>query len=690
MAEPRTSEPCLSLTFSRAAKVAVCLLALVTVFALAGCRDTDALKDIIYDQNASIIDYDNPSKYYINDSTSEQESNQVSSLEVSDEEPESDQIQNLVIYSSNPNTEGYTAKHSAFGDPADFTGIEASDPVFFFLSDSVDAFDHAVTPTPEEDPEQVQDEEEPDEQTQNEGDNQSEESPATTSSGSGDEGGGTSPAPTPDDNGGTTGEPENPTEYEDGTDGFTSTEGVGADKNFTLAFDISDRDADPPQVDSIAAFGDYALIVQMVGGSGALAATDANTLAALQDAGVDTTAQTAWSGSGEDPSTLVNVKAIVASGAKVIVVEDPAAYVRQISQERLDYLEENGVSWVSLRDMFSSANIKANVEAVGTMLQDSSAAAYGSQAAERASYYATFHDRVVSGANGGLASDSVNGAKALQADNDADGVGYSSNAATYTVLIDQWDAGATYASSGLVFDAGTAYASAGYGTTPVSYYIQAGGSINNAAARTTQNSSGEIPVLQFSQTESWDSSMWMGVSVANVLYGVKSLLDSGVDMASTTTLGKGLGSDAMPKIITTSSDVKNAIVSSSASTTSLYHAYPYVGNDVTYGALGVSYETSYGATSLWSCIGSLATSGTVGDPNPIYGSGAIDADDVLVNPSGYFCDWTEGTVESFLEAGWVAAYVSGTYSASQWQQDVADFYSWAWGISVNMSTITNQ
>ena len=665
-----------------AVQLALCTCLAVLLATAAGCRDTDALKEILYDQNASLTDYDNPLKFYINDSSADEESDAVSSLEVSDEDPETDQIQNLVIYSSEPNSEGFTAKRSVFSPFFDFSGIEASESVFFYQSDSVDALDHEVTPTPEEESEEAETEPE-----------ESQSSSSESSEGAtGTDAGSSIADPEASDDGGTTGNEDNPIEYTDGTDGFTSTEGVGEYKSFTLAFDISNPDADIPQVESIAAFGQYALIVQMIGGSGALAATDATTLSLLNEYGVDTTAVSAWSDDSGDASSLINVRAIVESGAQVIVVEDPKAYTAQLSYERFNYLEENGIQWISLRDLSTSVNIKANVEVVGEMLQGSSVAAYGETAQERAQYYIDFHDRVVSSANNGLAYDTVNGALALQNENASDGLGYSSNTATYTVLVDAWDAGAYYSSGGLTFDAGVAYASAGYSTTPVSYYMQAGGTINNAAALKTASSSGEVPVLQFSGTEFWNANMWWNTSLSNILYGVESLLDSGVGRENTgsTLLGQGLGSDAMPKLIVTSSSIKDAILASSASETSLYHAYPYTGTDMIYGALGITYTTEYGSTSLWSCIGSNATSSTVGDPNPLYPNGSIDADDILVNPSGYFCDWTEGTVESFLEAGWIGAYVNGSYSQSQWEQDVKDFYSWAWGIAVEMNTITNR
>ncbi len=667
-----------------AAKLLLCLVMVVGVVAITGCRDTDALKEIIYDQNSDLIDYDNLNKYYINDSEAEEESDKVSSLEVSDEEPESDIVQNLIVYSSTPNTEGFTTKKSLFNPFPDFTGIEASESVFFYLSDSVDAFNHAVTPQPDEpEPEQPDEEEQTQEEnTQTVPTEDQATTPTNDGTGAGTDAGGANPSPTPDTNGGGAGEPENPVEEPSTSGGFTSSEGVGDFKNPTIAFNIGDRDADVPQIDCVAAFGDYATLVQMIGGQGALAASDAATISAMQSAGVACTAVAAWTDASGDPASM-DVEAIVNSGARAILVSDPGAYTTQLSTEKYNYLEANGIQWVTLRTMITSTNIKANVEVVGEMLQGSAVAAYGATANSRASEYISRHNAAISQANNGLAADTVNGNRVLQYQGDADGLAYSSNAATYTVLIDYWDPIAT-CNPGFSFDSGAAYASAGCATTPVSYYIQAGGSINNAAALSTEVSAGEIPVLQFSKTESWGATMWTTTSLPNILYSttITSLLDSGVDRAATTQLGQGLGSDAMPKIIVTSTEIKNALVASSVSATSLYHPYSYVGDDLVYGSIGVE-------PGLWSCIGSYATSGNVGDPNAVY-AGGIDADDVVVNPSGLFCDWTQGTVESFLEAGWVAAYINGTYDQAQWQSDVQDFYSWAWGVTVNMSSITNR
>ncbi len=686
--------------------ICACLLVVI-----AGCRDSDALKEIIHDQSASVIDYDDISKIWINDSSSDEDSDQVSSLEISDEDPDSDQIQNLIIYSVESNTEDFTAKQSIFAAYPDFIGLESSDTVFFYSSDSVDALEREVTSTNEESEENTEDSEEP--KTNQETEQQSSQQTGSVSinsdggTGMADSGATVAGEAVADATGATASDTEDTSSPHDDatTSAITNyTDGVGEWKNPTIAFEISNLDADIPSFDSVAAYGQLAIIVQMIGGDGALAATDAETRASFSKYGVACSAVEAWTSSDGDISTNpqnIDVEAIVASGAQAILVTDAQSYAYYLSDEQLQYLEDNGVQWVVLRVMNKSSYIKSNVTTVGEMLQGSAKAAYGSEAQSRADEYVSRHDTMVTTVNGGLAqvtnNSNITSSIAYQSNGtsgesfgDTDGVGWSNNAATYTVLIDSWDAGAFYSSDSLTLSAGIAFASIGYSTTPVSYYIQAGGSINTAAALHSATASGKVAVHQFAG--GWASSSVQNITLSNVVWPtnnrVSALLDSGLNV-SNTQLGWGLGSSAMPKIIVTSSSIKEAILASSASETGTYHAYSFAGSDLIANALGITYTTySGGLTTMWSCIGNNGTSGIDGDANPVYSSGVIDADDILVNPSGLFCDWTEGTVESFLESGWIAAYINGTYDANTWANDVVDFYRWAYGITITISAIT--
>ncbi|MCD8316419.1 MAG: hypothetical protein LUB61_03310 [Eggerthellaceae bacterium] len=555
----------------------------------------------------------------------------------------------------------------------------------------MDAIDHEVTPTPDE---EIEEQEEQTEEEEIETDQTVESTTGTInpdteisgeSSAPSDEPSSESsnPSPEPDENGGSVGGDED-IPSDTGTGGINPTDGVGEGKpTWTNSFEISNPDADIPQVTSIAAFGDYALIVQMIGGDGALGATDATTLNALSSNGVAVSAASVIDDSSSAYNTI-DVEALVASGVEAILVEDTTAFATALSTDQYNYINEAGITVAGLRLMNTSSNIKTNVDTVGQMLQGSDVAAYGTEAQSRADYYVQLHDNSVKAANGGLASNTVTGTdRALQYQGDADGLGFT-GAATYTVLIDYWDAGASASGASYPFSPGVAYASIGYATSPISYYIQAGGSINNAAALSTEISTGETPVLQFNA--SWNSpQFWSNTTLSNIVYLNSVLLSSGVDFSQTTNLGKGLGSDAMPKIIVTSNSIKDSILANSADANGLYHAYPYVGSGQLTDSLGVT----NGDIVIWSCIGSDGVSRPAGDPNPIYPSGTISSDSIVVNPQGQFCDWISGSVESFLESEWVAAAVNGTFSYSQWEQDVRDFYSWAWGISANMNQIEN-
>ena len=661
------------------------IMALVVFMAMAtGCRDSDALKDIIYDQSSSLIDYNNPNKYYINDSTSEIESDQVSSMEVSDESPDTDKVQNLVVYGSPPNSPNYVAKKSEFSSSPDFRGIQASESVFFFKSDSVDAFDHAITPSTTEEEPQPEEEPEPEQQQGV----ASGESSATGTGANGAVAGGTSASTTPDEDGAGKGKTDDA--EGDGTGGKTSTQGVGNDKDFTLAYDIIDPDVDPPRVDSFVAYGQYAVIVQMLGGNGALAATDASTLASLNGAGVSNSAQTAWSDGGTPAG--IDADVIVASGAKYIITTDAAAYTRELNDYSMKKLNDAGVQFITLRSMNTSVNIKENVERVGEMLQGSTKAAYGSTAEDRADHYLTVHDEAIRLANGGLAQDVANDAsRVLQYKGAGDGLGFASGSTSYTVLVDDYDAAATHTATS--FASGLAYASAGCATTPVSYYIQAGGSINNAAALTSDASSGEIPVLQFAKASispsasSWSYGKAVTLMNAQAMTNMaRPLLDSGtingVAGANALKLGAGLGTSAMPSIIVTSSSIQSEILSNSALPNGMYHPYGYVTAPSGIGTAGAAFTDE---ETYWCCIGANdgGLPSATSTANPLGGS--LTSANVRVMPSGLFCDWTQGTVESFLLSGWVSCEVNG--SGFDWFSYVSDFYGYFYGIDVSESSL---
>lgn len=669
--------------------MACAILAVACALSLGGCKDTDALREIIYDQTASIIDYDSPTKFYINDETAEETSDAVSSSETSEDAEPTDAVQNLVVYSSEPNSEGFTAKKSAFGDPADFSGIEASETVCFVVSDDPGAFDHEATVADEAT--QVPNEEQTPQLADTNGDSDPD---GDSRDGEASDDATKSKAEKTDKGASAGGDNKVAADEKDekGNDPAAEGDSLGPDRKkdpTRVLYDPSDPNQEPPQVASIAAFGEYAVIVQMIGGAGALAATDADTLKSEFKNVFDTSGiKKGWSDEGTAKG--MNVDAIVKSGAEVILVTD-SAYLEELSDKDFEKLRKAGIRTVPVFDMSCSQNIKANVATVGALLQGSEKAAYGSEAENRAADYADFHDRVVrasAAAVGGMAVDSGETIYQSSEKSDKD---VEKGDERYTLLVDEYEKSAKYVGDG-VADGwkpanGVAFCSAGYSTTPVSYYIQTGGLINNAAAQTTMGSAGKVPVWQFR----WNifpfaSGEWTNIDV-RLMKGMnfeRPLLDSGLNIDEATKLGEGWGTDSFPILIATSTKIKEALVDNSKKERGLYRPYNWVEFESDTVENAVSPETSDG-TPLYSCIGSASED----SPTNSMSEGSAFADAIAVTPSGLFCDWTEGTVESFLEAAWVSDEVRGG-SGIDWEQEAEDFYRTFYDYSIDASRLADR
>ncbi len=115
------------------------LLAGIALAGMSGCRATDVLKLIVYDQSSEQVDYERDQKVYISDETSETLSDKVSADEISEDVPATNEVQNLVSYASDPNMMSFPTKDSIFSLTPSFAGFEASRGVQYYLSDSEDS-----------------------------------------------------------------------------------------------------------------------------------------------------------------------------------------------------------------------------------------------------------------------------------------------------------------------------------------------------------------------------------------------------------------------------------------------------------------------------------------------------------------------------------------------------------------------
>jgi hypothetical protein len=171
----------------------------------------------------------------------------------------------------------------------------------------------------------------------------------------------------------------------------------------------------PANTRGIAAVGQYALIVEMLGGKGALVAADANWLAQMratpaafsnnaeERAWIDSGIATGWSGSGTTAGTI-NIRALKAAGADTVLVGANSEGLSQADANQLTAAGINVVVMPAIGDQRTAdADIVKAVLVVGELLKDAGTAIqYNAKAA--AATYESMHDAAINNtlnANGG-------------------------------------------------------------------------------------------------------------------------------------------------------------------------------------------------------------------------------------------------------------------------------------------------
>ncbi len=642
--------------FGLALRVAACiLLAACVAFSFAGCRDSDALKEIIYDQTSDSIDKDNPDKIYINDSSSDETTDKLPALENDENAPVTDERQSLVVYGSSPNTKNIETKQSLYDATPEFSGIEASGTVAFYYAEDENASDHEVA----HETEYSQDDEELEyfNTSNTEIDSQA---PMTGSEGSDD---------SSSEEGG-----------DSGHDNLTSEEsddGGSDDGDYTIIYNTADPNQKPPKISKIAASGAYATIVAMIGGKGALAATDYTTLhSKFSDVFDCSGVKTGWKSDGE-----MDVDAIIESGAGAVLLK--AKPSNSIQKK----LKKANVNITLIGDLYTSQEIKDTVKTVGEMLSDSTSIQYKGKTQDRASDYIEFHDRVVKAscdANGGLAQAGNCGQLQKSSAKDKANNSFSSDSATYTALVVEYDSSAKYVGESKagwkITQPGLAFGNAGYSSSPVAYYIQAGGLIDNSSYELRRETGGGLaPLWQFWSFK-FKKSEWSGSSINKVSSSVedalkkenKLLLATQENSLEALNLGDSFGTDTFPKLIAKSARIKQGIISNSKELKSTLHPFGFVSSDVI-SHLGPTID-------IYTCIG---FSKDLTGSNPLGSS--IPEESIEIQPTGLFCDWTTGTVESFLESAWVNDVVKGNSEKVSWENEVQEFYSAFYGYDLTSS-----
>lgn len=148
----------------------------------------------------------------------------------------------------------------------------------------------------------------------------------------------------------------------------------------------------------VAAFGDLAVEVQMVGGKDALAAADEELLAGgFQKVFADEGAEgvvAGWSGDGSAPSQM-DADALVASDPDFVLVSG-TGYSEKLTASQLGKLRKTGIEVKEMPEQTSTALIKRNVAAIAKMLSGSPALGEGWDPVVVSEQYCDFFDDTIS------------------------------------------------------------------------------------------------------------------------------------------------------------------------------------------------------------------------------------------------------------------------------------------------------
>ncbi len=431
--------------------------------------------------------------------------------------------------------------------------------------------------------------------------------------------------------------------------------------------------ANLPYASSIAAAGEYATIVQMLGGKNALAAADSEWLSRMRSKGAFSTngdelanVQVAWSGNGR-ASGSADVSAIVASGAKVVLTCDET--YGGITQDQANALMEKGISVVVMPAVGTAFagddEIVQSVQIVGEILSKAgSSIQYNAK--DAANKYKSFRTETINNvvsANGGYTYKTVHGGVAGILDQklytgrvtwETNGPSNVSQNLFVTAYVDSWAECESGWSNGIYIDGtkGIGLSANARWVNPrgyfavYSYYLQCAGVAETAGdAYPFATDSLLTGPLELSQQAGY-----FCISTASGLH-VETLYMQFAEsnyQSSYAILGE---SDMFPAILARNSDIAIRIKNSAET--------PQV-----ISSLG-DYEqvTPYNYAECLLC--------------PYEGSSDrfLKPYQIWVVPSGIAGSWTDGTVESFLMAPWAYCMYQRGQQLNECSAYVSSFYS---------------
>ena len=618
--------------FCRNAHIVVAVFVATAALLLCACKPSDAIVERIYDQSSSNIDYDNPNKIFIPDETAK-----------------------VTVEDLHFDKKNLPKKEEVKRDLPDTQGKKNAEKVKRVEHDP-------KSPSKKKAPSNSGKKKGTDTKKAGEtGDKKKKKESAPKGNKAG---GGTEPGKSPDAETGSH-------SYDMDDDSY---------QNRTYDSRYGDTEDLPDDATTVAAIGELATMTQVLGKTGTLVGSSEDYLAqdaikaVFADKGVKKI-KAIWSGDGTK-TTGKEVDAIIDLAPDALVV-----YPGQLTSKQERVIAQNcpETAVITAPQPTSMDNIKAGMSILAKLLKKST----DGQSQDIRKEYDKFVDDVVDEAQdshgGGVVTYDAIDYNSSDETNPAKASNLSDTDPLWTLYISNWDEDArvtaTYQGSTLFTDTGAAYTRTGWAWSPLSYFMSVGGVINNAAAYGSLSTNTVQPVLGINENQV--SFKWNDFSVDtdekrgggsftryrayHVLMNARDAADSSV--ASET---HPLGSDDFDTVIVKNKSIKDALKEARDEEDGLYTMYESATTGQTTG-YGRVVNGKEGKSIVWTTV-----KGDAGYK-------------ILVNPCGYVGSWTDGSLESPLEALWVASEFHG-HPVSSLEEKIEEFYDTFYGYDVSSKT----
>lgn len=413
----------------------------------------------------------------------------------------------------------------------------------------------------------------------------------------------------------------------------------------------------PENVATVAAVGDTALYVEMLGGANRLLASSASfkTNGFAQLFSDFSNVIGLWEKDGETAMSDAQFQQLLTTNPEAVfyIADADSNTFYSFTEAQLSMLNQRGIYTVPLSLFNTTNNIKNNVRTIGKVLGKGSKVPGARDANDIASDYIRWMEGILHGKD----KQTYSGPDRWNLDQDGvfrESVGSYAQSGQHTILIEGWDDTASTELAGQ----GVAYAHTGYSvrTSPVSYYLSVAGVANNAVLVPDNGISRDLPVVPFTNATVYGDVN--GGSKGTIYRQQSDFMTSN---------GGYIGSSNFNKILVDSQYTKSMMEQNDA------------WQNWGYNTFGENNQQGYGRNDGET----MAFSNIHGDYQ------------IIVNPYG-IGSWIKGSPESPLEELWAEQiFLSGAdpnaaFSAIEAQ--VSDFYTTFYGVSLSaadLETIKN-